>query len=104
MRIVETNTEYYLKNDTIFFINSRMTIKDWEGFDNLENRATEVTEQRFYLNEEKCIKYLEKKVEGKLSEIENMVKKAPNIEKNCSEEDYTIKSYIDEVKSIIEEL
>jgi len=104
MWIRETNTEYYLKNDTIFFIYSRMTIKDWEGFDNLENRATEVTEQRFYLNEEKCIKYLEKKVEGKLSEIENMVKKAPNIEKNCSEEDYTIKSHIDEVKSIMEKL
>jgi len=47
---------------------------------------------------------LEKKVEGKLSEIENMVKKAPNIEKNCSEEEYNIKSYIDEVKLIIKEL
>ena len=104
MWISETNTECYFKEDTIFFIYSRMTIKDWEGFDNLENRNTKVTEQRFYLSKEKCIKYLEKKVEGKLSEIENIIKKAPNIEKNCSEEEYTIKSHIDEVKIIIKEL
>jgi len=104
MWISETNTEYYFKDDTIFFIYNKMTIKDWEGFDNLEDRNTKVIEQRIYLFKEKCIKYLEKKVEGKLSEIENMVKKAPNIEKNCSEEEYNIKSYIDEVKLIIKEL
>jgi hypothetical protein len=102
--IVETNTEYYLKDNSIFFIYQCRTMKEWgEGY-NDKDKETDVREQRFYFYNEKCVKYLEKNVKGKLSEIENMIRKAPNIEKDCSEEEYTIRALIDETKMIIEEL
>jgi DNA-binding transcriptional regulator GbsR (MarR family) len=95
--IKETKTEYYLNNDSIFFIYRRETEKQWEGYENLDTRTTSVIEQRFYFKSEKCVKYLEKSVEGKLSEIEAMLKKADNVEKNCPE----IESFIEEAKVLI---
>ena len=103
-----TLTEYYLKDGNLFFIFHQTKYVGHEVFDDkgkfieLKDRHTEASEQRiyttgdneeFFVSKDNCIRNLSKSANGKFSEINELLRKTANVEKNCSDSDtfYSVK-------------
>jgi len=86
-----TLTDYYLKDDRVFFIFQRAIDMPEFKARVVEDRFTIATERRIYTvgnierrNIENCVKYLYKSVEGTFSDVNELLSNLTNTEKDCS--------------------
>ena len=96
-------TEYFFKNDNLFFIYQQTkSTAAAKFFDDIEDVLTAATEKRIYTigdvdyhwtyvpnggsyySINNCVRYLTKSVEGKLSDITELLQKTTNTETDCS--------------------
>ena len=76
--------EYYLNNDSIYFIYSDTENAQWKEVYEQHGKTISVKEERIYFDKYiNCIGYLIKEIEGTPEEIANLKNTSPNNEIDC---------------------
>jgi len=100
-------TEYYFKDGNLFFIYRQIkNVSGNESFDIEDMLATAIEERVYvtgvvdYIETNNCVRYLLKSVKGKLSDVNELLRKSVNINTDCSKFTETI--YHSSVKKLVD--